>query len=87
MWRILGVALVLVISILAAAPAAAQGETRVALLVGNATYESEIGRLANPHNDECLRAADTILRPNRDWVILLFRPWCFGWDHKLPHPR
>ena len=33
---------------------AAQAERRVALLIGNQAYGSEIGRLANPHNDVAL---------------------------------
>ena len=32
----------------------AQSEKRIALLVGNEAYTSEIGRLANPHNDVAL---------------------------------
>jgi formylglycine-generating enzyme required for sulfatase activity len=32
----------------------AQGEKRIALLIGNQSYGSEIGRLANPHNDVAL---------------------------------
>jgi uncharacterized caspase-like protein len=32
-------------------PSVAQAEKRFALLIGNETYASEIGRLANPHND------------------------------------
>ena len=35
-------------------PSAAYAEKRVALLIGNQSYESEIGRLANPHNDVAL---------------------------------
>jgi hypothetical protein len=35
-------------------PAAAQEPKRLALLIGNETYTSEIGRLANPHNDVAL---------------------------------
>jgi len=51
MWRGVRIALVLALSILAIAPATAQGEKRIALLVGNETYAGEIDRLANPHND------------------------------------
>jgi hypothetical protein len=43
-----GVALLLV---LFPSIAWAQGEKRIALLVGNQSYTSEIGALANPHND------------------------------------
>ena len=32
-------------------PFPALAEKRIALLIGNETYASEIGRLANPHND------------------------------------
>ena len=32
-------------------PSAAQAEKRIALLIGNQSYGTEIGRLANPHND------------------------------------
>src|SRR5262245_51894192 len=32
-------------------PSAAQAEQRIALLIGNQSYTSEIGKLANPHND------------------------------------
>src|SRR5215470_1923434 len=53
MWR-MGVALVLNFFILAAACTAAQAEKRIALLIGNEGYASEIGRLANPHNDVTL---------------------------------
>jgi formylglycine-generating enzyme required for sulfatase activity/uncharacterized caspase-like protein len=35
-------------------PSLAQAEKRVALLIGNQSYTSEIGRLANPHNDIAL---------------------------------
>src|SRR5262249_17022426 len=41
-------------SSLAAAPASAQAEKRIALLIGNEGYTSQIGRLANPHNDVSL---------------------------------
>ena len=32
-------------------PSVAQAEKRLALLIGNEAYASEIGRLANPHDD------------------------------------
>ena len=32
----------------------AQADKRIALLIGNQGYGSEIGRLANPHNDVAL---------------------------------
>src|SRR5436190_3006405 len=35
-------------------PSAAHAEKRIALLIGNQSYSSEIGRLANPHNDIAL---------------------------------
>src|SRR5262245_41926091 len=47
------VALALVFLMLASAPAS-RTEKRVALLIGNEAYTSEIGRLANPHNDVAL---------------------------------
>src|SRR5262249_23728934 len=40
--------------ILAAACTAAQAEKRIALLIGNEAYASQIGQLANPHNDVAL---------------------------------
>ncbi len=43
----------LALSLLATAPVA-QAEKRIALLIGNQGYDSEIGRLANPHNDVAL---------------------------------
>jgi hypothetical protein len=47
------VALALVFLTLAGSPAAL-AEKRIALLIGNEAYNSEIGRLANPHNDVAL---------------------------------
>jgi uncharacterized caspase-like protein len=47
------VALALVFLMLAAAPAAL-AEKRIALLIGNQSYTTEIGRLSNPHNDIAL---------------------------------
>src|SRR6185369_1126349 len=35
-------------------PSAAQAESRIALLIGNQGYGSNIGRLDNPHNDIAL---------------------------------
>jgi hypothetical protein len=35
-------------------PPAAHAEKRVALLIGNESYSTEIGRLSNPHNDVTL---------------------------------
>jgi uncharacterized caspase-like protein len=35
-------------------PSVAQAEARIALLIGNEAYGSEIGRLANPRNDVAL---------------------------------
>jgi len=46
-------ALALVLSLLATA-SPARAEKRIALLIGNQGYTSEIGRLANPHNDIAL---------------------------------
>jgi formylglycine-generating enzyme required for sulfatase activity len=53
MRRFGSVAVALVFLMLAAAPAA-HAEERIALLIGNQSYTSEIGRLANPHNDIAL---------------------------------
>ena len=44
-------AIVLLLLLLAPSAAVAQAEKRIALLIGNEAYGSEIGRLANPHND------------------------------------
>jgi uncharacterized caspase-like protein len=43
-----------IVFLLALLPAPAQAEARFALLIGNAAYASEIGRLANPYNDVAL---------------------------------
>ena len=51
MWGRIAVAIVL---LLLPAAAFAQTEKRIALLIGNQGYGSEIGRLANPHNDVAL---------------------------------
>jgi len=48
----IAIALLWLLSVLL--PSAAYAEKRVALLIGNQSYESEIGRLANPHNDVAL---------------------------------
>src|SRR5262245_59495856 len=48
------VALLLLLLIASSATAIAQGEKRIALLIGNQSYSAEIGRLANPHNDVAL---------------------------------
>jgi hypothetical protein len=45
---------IIVFLFLALLPAHARAEARIALLIGNETYASEIGRLANPHNDVAL---------------------------------
>jgi hypothetical protein len=42
---------VTIVLLLLPAAAFAQAEKRIALLIGNQGYGSEIGRLANPHND------------------------------------
>jgi hypothetical protein len=44
----------IVLLLLALMPSAAAAEKRIALLIGNQSYASEIGRLANPHNDIAL---------------------------------
>lgn len=46
--------IVAIVLILLPAAALAQAEKRVALLIGNQAYGSEIGRLSNPHNDIAL---------------------------------
>src|SRR5262245_36230622 len=51
--RFLWVALALICSTLAGA-SSARAEKRIALLIGNEAYASEIGRLSNPHNDVAL---------------------------------
>ena len=53
MRRLAWVAFALISLMLAAAPAAL-AEKRIALLIGNETYASQIGGLANPHNDVAL---------------------------------
>jgi len=53
MRRVGSITLVLLFSLLAAAPAA-QAQKRIALLIGNQDYTREIGKLANPHNDIAL---------------------------------
>ena len=49
--------LVLLCSMLAMAPANAQGEKRIALLIGNQAYNAKVGQLKNPHNDVSLVGA------------------------------
>ena len=39
------------------APASAQGEKRVALLIGNQAYNAKVGPLKNPHDDVMLVSA------------------------------
>src|SRR5262245_8391742 len=51
MWVRVVIAVVL---LLLPAAASAQSEKHIALLIGNQAYGSEIGRLANPHNDIAL---------------------------------
>lgn len=52
MWHSVGVALLLIYSFLAAAPAVAQAEKRIALLIGNQAYDTSVGKLKEPtHND------------------------------------
>ena len=40
----------------------ADAETRLALIISNAAYPSEIGRLANPHKDGAVIAVGSELR-------------------------
>jgi uncharacterized caspase-like protein len=49
--------LVLLCSMLAIAPGNAQGEKRIALLIGNQAYNTKVGQLKNPHNDVSLVGA------------------------------
>ena len=44
----------LLLLLLVLVPSVAHAEKRIALLIGNQGYGSEIGRLANPHNDIAL---------------------------------
>jgi hypothetical protein len=43
-----------IVLFIALLPSHADAEARIALLIGNEAYASEIGRLANPHNDVAL---------------------------------
>jgi formylglycine-generating enzyme required for sulfatase activity len=45
-----------IVLLIALLPSPLRAEARIALLVGNEAYASEIGRLANPHNDVALLA-------------------------------
>jgi hypothetical protein len=36
---------------------------------------------------QCLCPAFRDSRFERDWLLLLLRPWCVGRQHQLPHPR
>ena len=47
-------AIVLLMLMVVPSASVAQSEKRIALLIGNEAYTSEIGRLANPHNDVAL---------------------------------
>lgn len=47
-------AIVLLMLMVMPSASVAQSEKRIALLIGNEAYTSEIGRLANPHNDVAL---------------------------------
>jgi hypothetical protein len=51
------VAVALLLLMLVPAHAVAQGEKRVALLIGNQGYNANVGRLKNPHNDIALVGA------------------------------
>jgi peptidoglycan-N-acetylglucosamine deacetylase len=51
LYMLRAVVFVLLIALL---PAHARAEAHIALLIGNEAYSSEIGRLANPHNDVAL---------------------------------
>ena len=43
-----------IVLLIALLPSHARAEARIALLIGNEAYASEIGGLANPHNDIAL---------------------------------
>jgi uncharacterized caspase-like protein len=43
-----------IVLLIALLPAHARAEAKIALLIGNEAYGTEIGRLANPHNDIAL---------------------------------
>jgi len=43
-----------IVLLIALLPSPLQAEARIALLIGNESYATEIGRLANPHNDVAL---------------------------------
>ena len=65
------VRVILAVSLPLAAAPAVHAEKRIALLIGNQSYGSEIGRLANPHNDvalleRTLRALRFEVTPVRD---------------------
>jgi len=49
MRRMAWVAVALLVCVSAAQPA--QGEKRIALLIGNQGYDASVGKLKNPHND------------------------------------
>lgn len=55
--------------ILLLAPAAAQADARVALVIGNGDYGAEIGKLKNPTNDAALMA-DTLKRLGFDVALV-----------------
>ena len=40
-----------IVLLIALLPSQARADGRIALLIGNEAYASEIGRLGNPHND------------------------------------
>jgi hypothetical protein len=44
----------LVVLLIALVPVHARAEGRIALLIGNEAYATQIGRLSNPHNDVAL---------------------------------
>src|SRR5215813_13693521 len=45
---------IVIILLLVLMPVHARAEAKIALLIGNETYASQIGPLANPHNDVAL---------------------------------
>src|SRR5262245_17675608 len=49
--RRLGSGIIVLICWLLAAPPAAHAEKRIALLIGNQSYNARVGPLTNPHND------------------------------------
>jgi len=56
------------VSLMVAAAPAARAEKRIALLIGNQSYSTEVGRLGNPSNDVALLKG--VLKRSRLFVTL-----------------